>query len=92
MKSKRWVVVVSPQGLEEISAEQLELGNRADYGGGQKLLVYRDSLVAYKVAARTGGKVVMGRVLCEGETCPDETRLADGERVRLESRLEPAVA
>lgn len=82
---KRYLIELLPEQLLSLPPEHLELATRIQGARGEELLLYRDSLVAYKVATLTGGTVRYGQVVLGTTPLAGTLALGDGRQLLLET-------
>lgn len=89
--SRCYLLELLPEQLESLSPEQLELATQVRGEGERQWLLFRDSLIAYKVAMLTGSTVRCGQMVTEAPTDPlipcETLVLGGGAQVRLEVPL-----
>lgn len=84
--NRRWAVMLSsPEQLDCIPEEHLQLSTRRDGEDGRAVLMYRDNFTAYKAANYAGARVLSGYLMeGEGQEAAPAMRLESGELIWLE--------
>ncbi len=89
MTLKRYFVELLPEQLLELPPEHLELATQIQGKSGERLLLFRDSLVAYKVATATGSVVRCAQVvdapLKDEARIPEALLLEGGRHLLIET-------